>query len=189
MSLHDARECDGSGGESAGSGVDAAVRQSAGDYLTNGELPALQYSRAALGRPPPRFYMFWGHADGIERSILSQWFPSPFAYDSRHYTCAEQWMMAEKARIFGDEETRELILNASTPKEMKALGRSIRGFNEDKWRQCREAVVMKGSLLKFAQNASMKQFLLSTDGVLVEASPYDSIWGIGTAATPCAFHC
>jgi ribA/ribD-fused uncharacterized protein len=185
MPLHDARVCDGDGGEGAGSSVDTAARQLAGDYLTNGELPTLQYSRTTLGRPPPPLYMFWGHADGIERSILSQWFPSPFIYDSRQYTCAEQWMMAEKARVFGDEETRELILKASTPKEMKALGRSIRGFDEDRWRQCREAVVMKGSLLKFAQNTSMMQFLLSTDGVLVEASPYDSIWGIGNPGRIC----
>jgi signal transduction histidine kinase len=31
--------------------------------------------------------------------------------------------MAEKARLFGDTETRQLILDASQPKEMKALGR------------------------------------------------------------------
>jgi hypothetical protein len=123
--------------------------------------------------------MFWGHAEGVDKAVLSQWFPSPFLYHGRQYSCAEQWMMAEKARIFGDEHTRELILNAASPKEMKALGRIISGFDEEKWRRCRELVVFKGTLLKFAQNPRMLQFLLSTTGILVEASPYDPIWGIG----------
>ena len=45
----------------------------------------------------------------------------------------------------------------------------------------REAIVLKGSLLKFEQNPQMCQYLLSTTAVLVEASPYDAIWGIGLA--------
>ena len=88
-------------------------------------------------------------------------------------------MMAEKARFFGDEDSRALILQAASPKEMKALGRGIRGFDEERWRGVRERVVLKGSLLKFGQNPKLLSFLLSTTGVLVEASPYDNIWGIG----------
>ena len=88
-------------------------------------------------------------------------------------------MMAEKARFFGDEGSRALILQAASPKEMKALGRGIRGFDEARWRGVRERVVLKGSLLKFGQNPALLSFLLSTAGVLVEASPYDNIWGIG----------
>ena len=173
----------GGGGDSDGGGIKGEVttasQRTPSDYLTSGEVLQLQYSRATIGPPLPRFCMFWGHADGVDKSMLSQWFPSPFSYNGDHYSCAEQWMMAEKARVFADEETRQLILSASTPKQMKELGRRIAGFNEEKWRQCREAIVLKGSLLKFEQNPKMLQFLLSTDGVLVEASPYDAIWGIG----------
>ena len=35
------------------------------------------------------------------------------------YACAEHWMMAEKARVFGDEDTRARIFQASKPDEMK----------------------------------------------------------------------
>lgn len=39
---------------------------------------------------------------------------------------------------------------------------------------------MKGNKAKFSQNPTLKEFLLSTgDSILAEASPYDSIWGIG----------
>ena len=172
-------EACGGSGSSSSSSSSGNSQHALGDYLKSGELPQLIYSRAKIGQPPPPFFMFWGHAEGSDKSMLSQWFPSPFVYDGRLYSCAEQWMMAEKARVFEDEKTRELILNAATPKDMKSLGRSIRGFDEERWRRCRERVVMKGTVLKFSQNPPMLQFLLSTAGVLVEASPYDTIWGIG----------
>lgn len=44
-------------------------------------------------------------------------------------------------------------------------------------------VVVNGNLHKFGQNPELRDFLLSTgDKVLVEASPYDKIWGIGLDA-------
>jgi ribA/ribD-fused uncharacterized protein len=45
-------------------------------------------------------------------------------------------------------------------------------------------LVKQGNLLKFSQDESLKKFLLSTgDKILVESSPYDSIWGIGMLET------
>ena len=125
MSIFDASSIGGSSIDNVSScAVDA--QHAPGDYLTSGELPQLQYSRATIGQPPPPLYMFWGHAEGVDKAVLSQWFPSPFLYDGRQYSCAEQWMMAEKARLFGDEETRARIFQASKPDEMK--GGSFRIF-------------------------------------------------------------
>ena len=53
------------------------------------------------------FLFFWGHANRTEKlakSCLSQWYPASFIVDGVYYNCAEQYMMAEKARLFGDEE-------------------------------------------------------------------------------------
>jgi ribA/ribD-fused uncharacterized protein len=48
---------------------------------------------------------------------------------------------------------------------------------------CRFEVVVAGNMAKFGQHAGLRQFLLGTgDRVLVEASPRDTIWGIGLAA-------
>ena len=44
------------------------------------------------------------------------------------YLCMEQYMMAGKAELFGDSEIREQILKCSDPKQIKALGRKVRGF-------------------------------------------------------------
>lgn len=41
-------------------------------------------------------------------------------------------------------------------------------------------VVVKGNIAKFSQNEKSLDFLLSTDDkILVEASPKDTVWGIG----------
>lgn len=80
----------------------------------------------------------------------------------------------------GDEETRKRILASTGPKVIKALGREVRNFDESKWQKYRMGIVVTGNLHKFMDNEDLKLFLLSTrDKILVEASPYDTIWGIG----------
>lgn len=131
------------------------------------------------------FLFFWGHhaKEGqITKACLSQWWPCKFETDGNMYNCAEQYMMAEKARIMGDNETWCKILTSTDPKEIKALGRKVKNFDEDQWNKCKYNVVATGNLHKFQQNPELKDFLLSTGSkVLVEASPYDIVWGIGYA--------
>jgi ribA/ribD-fused uncharacterized protein len=130
---------------------------------------------------------FWGHrplADGrVGKSCLSQWYAAPFTVDGERYATAEHWMMAEKARLFGDAAARAKILAAREPGEAKKLGRGVRGFDVARWAEARFEIVVRGNVEKFGQNAELKAFLLGTgDQVLVEASPEDRIWGIGMAA-------
>jgi ribA/ribD-fused uncharacterized protein len=134
-----------------------------------------------------RYLHFWGHrprADGqVGASCLSQWWPSPFVADSVVYATAEHWMMAAKARLFGDVEATERVLAARHPAEAKKAGRLVRGFDEAVWERERFAVVVEGSVRKFAADPALRGFLLGTGGrVLVEASPLDRVWGIGLAA-------
>ena len=113
----------------------------------------------------------------------SQWHPSTFEIGGITYSCCEQYMMAEKARLFGDEATLEKIMATASPKEQKALGREVSPFDGAKWtRVCRD-IVYRGNLAKFSQNADLLAQLLATgDKILVEASPTDLVWGIGLAA-------
>jgi ribA/ribD-fused uncharacterized protein len=140
------------------------------------------------GGARPRFLFFWGHrpsATGrLGAECLSQWWPAPFAVGGVRYATAEHFMMAEKARLFGDDEAREKILAAASPAAAKKLGRAVRGFHERKWERARFDIVVAGSRAKFGQNAALGAFLTGTrERVLVEASPVDRIWGIGLAAT------
>ena len=132
------------------------------------------------------FVFFWNEPPQPSgqpgRGCLSQFWPAPFVVGGVTYPAAEHWMMAEKARLFGDEQAVEAILAAPTAPEAKAAGRRVRGFGEDRWEAARYTVVVAGNLAKFSQHDDLRRFLLSTgDRVLVEASPYDRVWGIGLA--------
>lgn len=128
------------------------------------------------------FLFFWGHT-GTGKACLSQWYPSPFMIGGVCYNYTEQYMMAEKARIFGDEKACKEIMASYNPMEMKKLGRRVRNFNSYVWNVNSSEVVKRANLAKFSQNPKLKEFLLSTgDKILVEASPYDTIWGIGLPA-------
>ncbi|MFF3343760.1 NADAR family protein [Streptomyces sp. NPDC002779] len=135
-----------------------------------------------------KYLHFWGHrprTDGrVGASCLSQWWPSPFTVDGVRYATAEHWMMAGKARLFGDPDAERRILAAGHPSEAKNAGRLVRGFDEETWARERFGIVVEGSVHKFASDEALRGFLLGTGRrVLVEASPVDRVWGIGLAAT------
>lgn len=135
----------------------------------------------------PRYLFFWGHqpeTDGrAGKGCLSQWFVAEFTVDGEHYRSAEHFMMAEKARLFGDGEAQAKILQCASPAQAKALGRTVRGFDSERWNAACFDIVVRGNAAKFGQNAGLKAYLLTTgERVLVEASPVDAIWGIGLTA-------
>ncbi|MBK8980187.1 MAG: NADAR family protein [Planctomycetes bacterium] len=125
-----------------------------------------------------RFVMFWKPP-----AVFSQWTPSRFEVDGVGYSHAEQFMMAEKARLFGDEAMLAKILASDDPREQKRLGQAVREFDEATWVAQRLAIVVRGNLAKFGQSERRRTLLLATgDRTLVEASPVDRIWGIGLRA-------
>lgn len=130
--------------------------------------------------------LFWQH-HGPEGVVgphcLCQWYPSPFVVEGVRYATAEHYMMAEKARLFGDEAARDEILRADHPRVAQALGRGVKGFDGARWDARRVDIVVAGNLAKFGQDAALGAYLLSTGRqILVEASPTDRIWGIGLGA-------
>ncbi|GAA2420835.1 NADAR family protein [Actinomadura vinacea] len=126
----------------------------------------------------PEFVLFWGGKTA--KGCLSQWHPSPFAVDGVTYPTAEHFMMAEKARLFGDAAAVEKILADPDPGRAKALGRRVRNYAEETWVRERYDIVVRGNVAKFGAHDRLRDFLSGTTGkVLVEASPLDTIWGIG----------
>jgi len=120
-----------------------------------------------------KFIFFWG-------GTYSQWCPSTFEIVGVKYNCCEQYMMAQKALLFNDIESHKMIMYATSPRDQKAFGRRVKGFDKDKWEAvCRE-IVYDANYAKFTQNPAMMAELLATgDREIVEASPEDKIWGIG----------
>jgi ribA/ribD-fused uncharacterized protein len=148
--------------------------------------------RTAAERGEPfELRLFWGHRarpDGrLSDSCFSQWWPCRFTVDGAEYSSAEQFMMAGKARIFGDDEVLEQIMSAKDPGKVKSLGRRVRHFEQATWERARFDIVRAGNVAKFGQDEQLRKYLLATaPAVIVEASPVDRIWGIGLAASDAA---
>lgn len=106
------------------------------------------------------------------------------------FTTREQYMMFNKALLFAKEENTQINLQIaeeimkSDPRRCKALGRKIKGFDPKIWDAYKYKIVVNGNYLQFSQNIVMKKILLETGNKeIVEASPFDNIWGIGLTET------
>lgn len=130
-------------------------------------------------RTTNKYVFFWG-------GIFSQWYLRNITIDGIIYNCCEQYMMHQKALLFGDVYTAQEILNEPVPALQKKLGRKVSNFDPIKWNSVAKDIVLKGNMAKFTQNADLKKLLLATDDkIMVEASPYDKIWGIGMHFDDC----
>lgn len=144
--------------------------------------------RSALRRGESfEYLLFYGHTprpDGkLSDACFSQWWTSPFELEGQLYPTAEHWMMAAKARLFDDPETLAKILLAPSPAAAKKLGRQVRGFDDAVWKKERFELVTRGNVAKFSSTPELRDHLLRTgETILVEASPRDTIWGIGSSA-------
>ncbi len=119
-----------------------------------------------------KFVFFWN-------GIYSQWYEASFTIDGISFNTCEQYMMYKKALLFGDKDIAKQILSTSIPDEQKSLGRLVKGFDRTIWDQHCFSIVYEANLAKFSQNPELKKELIATgDRVIVEASPYDYIWGV-----------
>lgn len=128
------------------------------------------------------FLFFYGHTNDkkeVTKLSLSQWYIKDFKENDLLFNCMEKYMMYNKALLFDDKDIANEILNNNQPKAIKELGRKVKNFNDELWDKMKYKIVFTGNYYKFSQNTDLRNFLLSTKNkVLVEASPYDKVWGI-----------
>lgn len=119
-------------------------------------------------------YCFWK-----ETHPFSNWYRCSLLIDDGKFNCVEQYMMWRKACMFGDKIVAATILTVEHPYDMRVLGRKVKGFKEDEWKQHREAIVEKALRVKF-QDPKLRDMLLNTKGqVIAETAAWDPIWGTG----------
>ena len=124
---------------------------------------------------------FWHEYE--DNGFLSNWFESPFVIDDFCYLHVEQYIMAQKAKLFHDAKEYTAILRATTPNDCKKYGRLVTPYDDNIWKNHRFAIMKTGLRAKFSQNTYLKKLLLQTGHtILAEASPYDAIFGINLDA-------
>jgi len=120
-----------------------------------------------------KYTLFYG-------GMLSNWAKCKFTYNGHTFNTSEQAMMYAKAIVFDNFEIANKILETQDPMIQKKLGREVIGYVDEVWSELRFNIVIDILIEKFSQNQKMKEYLISTyPSTLVEASPYDRIWGIG----------
>ncbi len=130
------------------------------------------------------YIFFWDEPkrDIVDISCLNQWYKATFfsAEDKEEFLTAEHYMMYKKAIFFKDDNIAKKILETKSPREVQLLGREVKNYDDKLWQNISFDVVVSGNLKKFENDKEIKEYLLSTcDKILVEASPIDTIWGIG----------
>ncbi len=104
-------------------------------------------------------------------SPLSNYHPTVFKIEVENYTCGDEFVQAQKAKLVKDHLTYSKIKAASNSGEKKFLGREVKGFNQQTWAKFAPEV---------ATTCQREQFSLFTESkYLVEVSPKDTLWGIG----------
>lgn len=143
-------------------------------------------------------------------SPFSNFHPAKFTFRDIEFTSSEQFMMYSKAKMFGNHDIAQEILDINNKplvakfrsgevsrtdivsdkelsrqwneiqKEVKAFGRKVKNYDDKVWSEKRFNVVAVAAREKFSQNEDIKEILLNTGNTyMIEASPYDKIWGIG----------
>lgn len=122
-----------------------------------------------------QYHFFWQSGNPFSNHFMHD-----FYVNGIKYNCVEQYMMAMKARVFGDVTSWASIMNADYPQKQKNLGRLVKNFDDSVWSAVSIPIVTTGCLAKFGSDKWLKKLLIATgDKTIVEASPYDRIWGIG----------
>lgn len=99
---------------------------------------------------------------------------------TRKYNSTEQYYHAQKALCFKDNIMFNKIMKTTEPKLQKSFGNKVSNYNEEIWNKHRFNIMFIGLYAKFTQIEIAKKKLLETnDMYLVEASPYDKLWGAG----------
>jgi hypothetical protein len=119
---------------------------------------------------------FWG-------SELSNWHECKFRHKGLTFFNSEQAFMFEKALYFQDTDMAKKICETSNPSVAKKLGRQVKGFDTLKWSKVCYDIMVVVNMAKYSQSLILRNALMETeDRILVEASPYDTIWGVGLGA-------
>lgn len=112
------------------------------------------------------------------KAPFSNFYRRPFTYKGYDLQFSEQGFMLEKANLF-DLSKVEAIARAIQPDKAKALGRAVQNYDDAVWSSVRYDKMVEVLRAKFKEPLMRNILLRTGDRVIVEASPYDRVWGVG----------
>lgn len=135
------------------------------------------YTQTAAGYETDKYVFFYG-------GPFSNWYACKYESDGESYNCSEQQFIAAKAKLFNDLSALKVIMGTDDPSVQKRAGRLVENYNNDEWEKVRYQAMLEAVQAKFFQNKKLGKILLNTKNkTIVEASPIDTIWGVGIDAS------
>ncbi len=105
-----------------------------------------------------------------------------YLFDEPEYefNCAEQFMMANKARLFNDQGAFNDIMEAVHPRDQKQLGRLVQNFDPTVWNKHALDLVITGNWQRCLQNKEYQDAIVASGKkYLVEGNRHDPVWAVG----------
>jgi ribA/ribD-fused uncharacterized protein len=117
-----------------------------------------------------------------EFRVFDTGFERKFQVDSITFPSLEHYFEWTKAKTFGDGDMATKILKTASPKSVKALGKKVKGVNEEEWSAKQDEIMRIGVRAKITQHPDIRAKLLETgDRPIGLADARDKYWGIGTS--------
>ena len=122
------------------------------------------------------FYKQYG-----ELGYLANYSSHGFELDGKYWPTVEHYYQAQK---FDDEELKEKIRLAETPKLASAIGRDRNNKLRDNWEDVKRDIMLVGVLAKFRNHPDILQKLIDTgEEEIIENTDIDYYWGCGEKKT------
>ena len=114
-----------------------------------------------------------------ELNPLSNFHVCFFEWNGIRFHSSEQFIQYQKAMLFNDQKTADLIMKCTTALECKQMASSVLNFSSTEWNSKAKELCKPGIKCKFQQNASLATTLIETGDKLLVESCYDKVWGTG----------
>ena len=112
-----------------------------------------------------------------EYGYLANYSNHGFYVNDVFYKTVEHYYQSEK---YSDNEIKQKIINAPTPKEASTIGRDRKNIRKKDFKLIKNDVMYKGIYEKFIQNKSIMYKLIETrNKTIVEKTVDEYYWGIG----------
>lgn len=133
-----------------------------------------------LSNPPPvpRHEIFFFSISSPSLFRLSNLHPCFCVVGGCDFKSVEHYFVYEKARLF-DPPMCDVILRNPRPRDIKALSKKIKNYDEKRWQEVKEGVMLRALQAKFTQNVDAMEDLRNTGGALLVEATGDSYWGAG----------
>ena len=98
-----------------------------------------------------------------------------FVLDDIWYNCVEQYMSSQKAKLFGDQEMYEKIMDTWSSQTHKELSRNVRSADPVIWDEKCEEIMLAALCAKCEQHPDIKETLLRTGSRIIGEATKEGI--------------